>query len=243
MTRVNKRVPVIVMAVLLVSFIAGCSGMEKSPAHRHGYTYYHAELVQADRALDEARAAGKDRECPAEYNALKEQVDRAYAIYYSCRTQEAINLANDATAKIKALCPRTARTEARPEPMPATKVAEKVILLEDVHFANDRFNLTPETQAILRRNIQVMKQNPSMKIRIQGHTSAVATEEYNQSLSERRAKAVEDFLRTEGGISPDRLSKIGYGETRLERAEPNPEMKESAAAQVNRRVIFKIIVE
>src|SRR4030042_3707711 len=94
----------------------------------------------------------------------------------------------------------------------------------------------------LKRNIQVLKENPNAKIRIQGHTSAIATEEYNQKLSERRAKSVEEFLVKEGGIAPDKLSRIGYGETRLEKPEPNPEITESEEAKTNRRVIFKIIV-
>jgi outer membrane protein OmpA-like peptidoglycan-associated protein len=130
-----------------------------------------------------------------------------------------------------------------PEPTVAPKVVEKVILLEDIHFDLDKSTLTKEAQMILKRNIQVLKENPNMRIIIQGHTSAIATEEYNQKLSERRAKSVENFLVKEGGLAPDRLSEIGYGETRLETPEPNPEITESAAAQTNRRVIFKIIVK
>jgi outer membrane protein OmpA-like peptidoglycan-associated protein len=164
-------------------------------------------------------------------------------------------MAQEAIGKIKALCPARPRAEMkpepkpepkpvpRPEPKPEPKVVEKVILLEDIHFDIDKSTLTKEAQTILKRNIQVLKENPNMKIVIQGHTSAIATEEYNQQLSERRAKSVEEFLVKEGGIAPDRLSEIGYGETRLEKPEPNPEIKESEAAQTNRRVIFKIIVE
>jgi len=123
-----------------------------------------------------------------------------------------------------------------PEPKPEPKVVEKVILLEDVHFDLDKSTLTKEAQTILKRNIQVLKENPNVRIRIQGHTSAIATEEYNQKLSERRSHSVEEFLIKEGGIAPDRLTEIGYGETRLEKPEPNPEIKESEAAKTNRRV-------
>ena len=145
-------------------------------------------------------------------------------------------------------CP-SRRAEIRPEPKPEPvviaepTVVEKVILLEDVHFDLDKSTLTKEAKTILKRNIQILKENPNVIIRIQGHTSAIATAEYNQKLSERRAKSVEEFLVKEGGIVPDRLSEIGYGETRLEKPEPNPELQESEAAQTNRRVIFKIIVE
>ena len=76
-----KRVLIFVIAVFCVSLIVGCSGMEKRPKDRSGYLYYPVALVSADRALDEARNTGKDKECPAGFNALKERVDRAYEVY------------------------------------------------------------------------------------------------------------------------------------------------------------------
>jgi len=242
-----KRVLTIAFAVFSVSLMVGCSGLAPRHPSRTGFWYYHTPLVEADRALDEARATGKDRECPAEFNALKDRVDKAYAVYAACHTQEAIGLAQAATVEIRALCPPKARVEmkpaAKPEPMPGPRVAQTVILLEDVHFDLDKSSLTPEAQMILKRNIQVLKENPDMKIVIQGHTSAIATEEYNQKLSERRVASVNEFLQQQGGIGPSRLSTIGYGETRLEKPEPNPEIVESPAAKVNRRVIFKVIVK
>jgi outer membrane protein OmpA-like peptidoglycan-associated protein len=255
-----RRVLIVVIAVFSLSLMVGCSGMEKRPAYRSGYLYYPTALVNADRDLDEARNAGKDKECPAEFNAAKDMVDKAYEVYMACRTQEAIDMAQEAIGKIKALCPPKPVAEMKPEPKPEpvptpapeptpptpppAPVVEPVkIILEDIHFDLDKSTLTKEAQTILKRNIQVLKENPNMKIVIQGHTSAIATEEYNQALSERRAKSVEEFLVKEGGIAPGRLSEIGYGETRLEKPEPNPELKESEAAQTNRRVVFKIIVE
>jgi|WetSurMetagenome_2_1015567.scaffolds.fasta_scaffold01338_7 outer membrane protein OmpA-like peptidoglycan-associated protein len=238
-----KRALTVFIAIFSLSLIVGCSGMTKRPADRSGYLYYPTELVKADKALDEARIAGKDRECPEEFNALKDKVDKAYEVYMSCRTQESIDMAREATGKIQALCPAAPRAEIIPESKTAAKVVEKVILLEDVHFDLDKSTLTNEAQMILEKNIRVLQENPDMKIRIQGHTSAIATEEYNQLLSERRAASVSAFLIKRGGIASDRLSTVGYGEARLEMAEPNPEIAESAAAKVNRRVIFKVTVE
>jgi outer membrane protein OmpA-like peptidoglycan-associated protein len=254
-----KRVLIGVIAVLSLSVMFGCAGRELAPKNPYTYWYYHKELPEADRAVEAARQAGKDRECPVEFKAAEDLKNKAYEVYAQCRTEEAISMAREATAKANALCPARPRAEMKPEPKPEPKpvprpepkpepkpelkVVEKVILLEDVHFDLDKSTLTKEAQTILKRNIQVLKENPNMKIVIQGHTSAIATEEYNQALSDRRAKSVEEFLVKEGGIAPGRLSEIGYGETRLEKAEPNPELKESAAAQTNRRVIFKIVVK
>jgi len=245
-----KRVLIVVIAVLSLSVMFGCAGKEFAPKDPYMYWYYPKEMPEADRAVEAARQAGKDRECPEEFKAAEDLKNEAYEVYAACHTDEAIAMAKEATAKAKALCPARPRAEMKPEPKPEPKpvprpepkVVEKVILLEDVHFGLDKSTLTKEAQTILKRNIQVLKENPNVKIRIQGHTSAIATEEYNQKLSERRSKSVEEFLVKEGGIAPDRLSEIGYGETRLEIPEPNPEITESEAAKTNRRVIFKIIV-
>ncbi len=79
-----------------MSLMVGCAGMKKAtPERLPGYLYYPAALVDADVALTEARAAGKDKECPAEYNAAKDMVDKAYEIYMSCRDKEAIDMAQD----------------------------------------------------------------------------------------------------------------------------------------------------
>ena len=88
-----------------------------------------------------------------------------------------------------------------------------------------------------------MKDNPALKVRIAGYTSASGTEEYNQSLSERRAKAVEEYLIKEGVVTPDRLSAIGYGETKPAEYEAAPRDLYSKAAKANMRVLFEIIVK
>jgi OOP family OmpA-OmpF porin len=125
------------------------------------------------------------------------------------------------------------------------KVEEKVVILafEDVHFDFDKATLTEEAQVILKRNMQILKDNPKAKVRIAGYTSASGTEEYNQRLSERRAKAVEEYLIKEGIVSPDRLSTIGYGKTRPAEYEAAPKDLYSKAAKANMRVLFEIIVK
>jgi outer membrane protein OmpA-like peptidoglycan-associated protein len=231
-----KRLLMVVVALFSVSLIIGCAGMEKRPAHRGGYLYYPTELVAADRALDSARLAGKDKQCPSEFNAQKEAVDNAYAIYMACHTKEAIAMAQEATAKINALCPARPRAAVAPAP----PVAAKAITYEDIYFKFDQSTLSPEAQTILRRNVQVLNANPNTKVRIAGYASSSGTAEYNQRLSERRANAVRDFLINEG-IARDRVSIIGYGETRPAMQEDNPADLRSDEAKANMRVRFEII--
>lgn len=121
----------------------------------------------------------------------------------------------------------------------------KIIILafEDIHFDFDKSTLKPEAQIILKRNIQILKDNPKAKVRIAGYTSASGTREHNQKLSERRAKAVQKFLINEGVITSDRLSTIGYGETHPAIYEAAPKELYSEAAKANMRVLFEIIMK
>ncbi|WP_027389895.1 OmpA family protein [Chrysiogenes arsenatis] len=121
----------------------------------------------------------------------------------------------------------------------------KIIILafEDVHFDFDKATLNNEAKAVLKESIQILKDNPKANVRIAGYTSASGTEAYNQALSERRAKAVEDYLVQEGVVRPGRLSTIGYGQTRPAQYESAPKDIYSKAAKANMRVLFEIIVK
>jgi outer membrane protein OmpA-like peptidoglycan-associated protein len=252
---VNRLSAICLLLLLGVSY--GCAGREYAP--NRGVMYYHKLLPAADRAVDAERAAGMDKECPAEFAAAEKMKNDAYDIYLSCRTGEGIAMANQATALANGLCPKKVEAPipapvqvapppppvAVPEmaPAPAPKAEVKFIVLEDVHFDFDQSTLTKEGVEIMERNIQVMKENPENKVRVAGYTSASGTEDYNQKLSERRAKTVENYLIKEGGIAPGRMTKIGYGEDRPAMYEPIPADINSKAAKSNMRVLFEIIVK
>ena len=118
-----------------------------------------------------------------------------------------------------------------------------VLVFEDIHFQFDQSALTPEAKEVLKKDIRILKENPKARIRVAGYTSAAGTEEYNQKLSERRAVAVREYLVTEGVITQERLSTIGYGETHPAVVEAAPRELYSAAAKANMRVLFEIIVQ
>jgi len=251
--KVAKRVLLIFVVLLSMILMVGCAGMKKAtPERLPGYLYYPSALVDADEALNQARAAGKDKECPEEFNAAKAMVDKAYEIYMACRDKEAIAMANDAIGKIKALCPPKPVVEAKPEPKPEPApvppppppAAEPVkIVLEDIHFDFDKATLTEAAKEILARDIATLKENPGVNVQIEGHTCAHGTEDYNMALGERRANAVKEYL-SNNGIAAERMTTISYGETRLAMPEiPTPKNKESKEAKTNRRVHFEVIVK
>jgi outer membrane protein OmpA-like peptidoglycan-associated protein/Tol biopolymer transport system component len=113
--------------------------------------------------------------------------------------------------------------------------AGTTIILRNIFFDFDKATLRPESKVELDRVYTILTQNPRMKVRIAGHTDNIGSEEYNQRLSEARAKAVYDYLISRG-ISADRLSYIGYGESR-----PIDTNETSEGRQNNRRVELEII--
>lgn len=135
---------------------------------------------------------------------------------------------------------------ARPAPEPAkTVVAPEEIVLEfeDIHFDFDQSTLTPEAKTILQRSISTLQDNPKAKVRIAGYTSEAGTAEHNQELSERRATAIKNYLISDGGISANRLSVIGFGDTRPASYERSPKNLDSRAAKENMRALFEITVQ
>jgi len=81
-----------------------------------------------------------------------------------------------------------------------------------VLFAYDKSNLSDEAKTSLDKLVKVLNSYPDTDIELQGHTDSKGSEEYNQSLSERRANAVSGYLVVQG-INNNRLNIKGYGET------------------------------
>lgn len=86
-------------------------------------------------------------------------------------------------------------------------------VLEGVLFAYDKAVIRPQFYPKLDEVLSVLRNNPDLRIRIEGHTDNIASAEYNQKLSLRRAKAVHDYL-VEHGIQAQRLSVAGFGFSR-----------------------------
>ncbi len=97
-----------------------------------------------------------------------------------------------------------------PELMPEASLDE--LLQEDILFDFDKYDLKPEWLAFLDGIGDALLKLPDVRIVIEGHTDWNGPEAYNQKLSERRARAVYDYLLGKG-IENARMDIIGYGET------------------------------
>ncbi|NLX18629.1 MAG: OmpA family protein [Desulfobulbus sp.] len=84
----------------------------------------------------------------------------------------------------------------------------------DMFFDYDSSSLKPGAYAELDRVANVLSKYPHTTIRVEGHTDARGSEQYNQQLSERRANAVKNAL-TQRGIDPRRIEAVGYGKSQL----------------------------
>ena len=111
----------------------------------------------------------------------------------------------------------------------------KVTMKENmVNFGFDSSNLTSAAMANLDKLAEVLKNNPDTNINIYGHTDSKGTDEYNLSLSDRRAAAVKSYLASKG-IASSRMIPMGVGEK-----EPIATNDTDAGRAQNRRVEFAI---
>jgi OOP family OmpA-OmpF porin len=115
-------------------------------------------------------------------------------------------------------------------------IAEDRLVLVGVNFAFDKSELLPESYTVLDKAVRLLSyNNPNVNVEIEGYTDYIGTAEYNQNLSEERARVVKDYL-VSRGIESNRLSTIGYG-----KGNPiaNNETEEGRA--MNRRIVFRIL--
>lgn len=103
-----------------------------------------------------------------------------------------------------------------------------------VHFAFDRYNLSPEARTTIENQVVWLKRYPNVHVTVEGHTDERGTREYNLALGERRANSVRDYM-IALGIAPDRIRTISYGKERP----VDPASNEEAWAR-NRRAVTVI---
>ncbi|MEI9944868.1 MAG: OmpA family protein [Chitinophagaceae bacterium] len=105
---------------------------------------------------------------------------------------------------------------------------------QNIYFATGKYVLLSKSFKGLDEVAQIIKDNPDVKMMIDGHTDDVGSEESNQKLSENRANAVKAYL-IKKGVDESRLVAAGHGES-----EPVADNKTAAGRQTNRRVEMKL---
>ena len=127
-----------------------------------------------------------------------------------------------------------ARREAEERELAAGAARVREALADIVYFEYDSNQLTTEAEGKLRTKAAILRANPGLEIRVDGHADERGSTEYNLALSQRRAETVRDFL-TGYGIAASRISTIPYGEER-----PQVEGTGESVWAQNRRAEFAI---
>ncbi len=119
-----------------------------------------------------------------------------------------------------------------------TEKGLKLSFSSKVLFDFDKTNIKPSADKILKETARILNTYVKNNISIEGHTDSYGSDEYNQSLSERRARSVANYLSQKLDVDKARMTTIGYGER-----VPVATNKTAAGREQNRRVEILILKE
>lgn len=116
----------------------------------------------------------------------------------------------------------------------------KTIELENIYYDFDKWDIRQDAALELDKLVKILNDNPTMKIELNSHTDSRGSDDYNQVLSEKRAKSAVEYI-ISNGISRVRIEAKGYGESRLLNACDDGVECEDDQHQENRRTEFTIV--
>jgi outer membrane protein OmpA-like peptidoglycan-associated protein len=113
----------------------------------------------------------------------------------------------------------------------------------DILFDFDQAVIRPDAEAALQQvSRAIASRYPDNPMQIRGHTDSIGRDDYNQTLSERRAAAVQTWLAQQGKVDPSRMTIRGYGESQPVAPNTQPNGSDNPQGrQLNRRV--EIIIQ
>jgi outer membrane protein OmpA-like peptidoglycan-associated protein len=114
------------------------------------------------------------------------------------------------------------------------------IVLKDIYYDFDKANIRPDAAKELDKLVKIMQDNPTLWIELGSHTDSRGGDVYNQWLSQRRANSAVQYI-IDRGISKNRITAKGYGETRLVNGCSNGVPCSQVEHQANRRTEFHIV--
>jgi len=200
-------------ACFLVLIVGGCAPKSHFGVGNNALTA-PPEFEQTELAIAKAERSEGAQYCPEKIAQAKALGEEAAEAFWACRTGEAMGLLARARllARDAELCQPPKVTPPPPPPPPKPKPALPTSLPSGF-FDFDESTLLPEAQAKLDGVAAFMKDNPHVKVVIEGHTDSSGTEDYNMALGQRRAQSAADYLEAKG-ISSSRISTVSYGGSR-----------------------------
>lgn len=118
-------------------------------------------------------------------------------------------------------------------------VMEKPIVLDNIFYDRNKWNIRPDAAAGLDKLVEILKDNPDIKVELGSHTDCFGDNKYNMMLSEKRAKSAVDYIVSKG-IEASRVTAKGYGESKpVNKCRDGVKCNADEYAQ-NRRTEFKV---
>ena len=111
---------------------------------------------------------------------------------------------------------------------------DRIEIKQKILFKHNRWDISPQSYPLMDEVAQALKDNPTIRVHVEGHTDSRGKDRYNLKLSQRRTDSVVRYL-VDRGIESSRLQATGYGETR-----PIDDNRTRAGREANRRVEFII---
>jgi len=120
-------------------------------------------------------------------------------------------------------------------------IIDKAIVLENIYYEFAQWDITSIAAIELDKMVKVMEDNPDIVIELSSHTDSIATQNYNQRLSQRRAESAVSYI-ISSGVDRTRLVAKGYGESRPIARNTNRDGTDNPEGRAkNRRTEFKVI--
>jgi len=118
---------------------------------------------------------------------------------------------------------------------PTAEEVVRISVLDGVNFEFDQATLLPDASTLLDENVDFLKSDDSLRVRIEGHCDELGSDSYNQKLSENRAISVYNYLKSHG-IATHRMNTEGFG-----RKKPVADNATEEGRAQNRRVELVIV--
>jgi len=225
--------------------------LRKQAAEREAATVAAKEQAQQDAALSAQQAAlSQQQAAQSQLAAQKSQMDAQQAQLQAEQAKAAKAQADAARAQAEAEAAeaRAKAAEANKSAEDANAVRERlrtqlnsvlqtsetarglIVNMSDVLFDTGKYTLKPTTQVSLAKVAGILEAYPGLKVQVEGFTDSVGSDEFNQTLSDKRAETVRDFLVAQG-VAQNNITSQGFGKNN-----PVADNATSSGRQQNRRV-------
>ncbi len=112
--------------------------------------------------------------------------------------------------------------------------------LKNIYYDFNKWDIRPEAAKNLNKLAEFLKDNPGLKFELGSHTDSRGSDDYNLTLSEKRAKSAVDYMVSNFGVAPESITSKGYGETQLINKCDDGVACSEYEHQLNRRTEVKI---